>query len=142
MSDWAQSWAYEQRLGRWRETNSGKRAWKGDPGAKSVLAAVATFADEEGYAYCGQETLAEMTDMTERSRKSRPQRHSASCFSEPQTGLQRTLLPSNLEELAALKTEVQEKLLQNAALCSALGRTRTCDLLIRSQKRRVFSRSP
>jgi hypothetical protein len=67
MSVWAQSWAYEQRLGRWRKTNRGKRAWKGDPGAKSVLAAVATFADENGYAYCGQETLAEMTDMTERS---------------------------------------------------------------------------
>ena len=40
---------------------------EGDPGAKSVLAAVATFADENGYAYCGQDTLAEMTDMTERS---------------------------------------------------------------------------
>ena len=67
MSVWAQSWAYEQRLGRWRGTKGGKKAWKGDPGAKSVLAAVATFADENGYAYCGQETLAEMTDMTERS---------------------------------------------------------------------------
>jgi hypothetical protein len=67
MSVWAQSWAYEQRLGRWRETKKGKRSWKGDPGAKSVLAAVATFADENGYAYCGQDTLAEMTDMTERS---------------------------------------------------------------------------
>lgn len=67
MSVWAQSWAYEQRLGRWRETKKGRRSWKGDPGAKSVLAAVATFADEEGYAYCGQDTLAEMTDMTERS---------------------------------------------------------------------------
>ena len=67
MSVWAQSWAYEQRLGNWRETKGGKKTWKGDPGAKSVLAAVATFADEMGYAYCGQETLAEMTDMTERS---------------------------------------------------------------------------
>ena len=67
MSVWAQSWAYEQRLGRWRGTKKGRRAWKGDPGAKSVLAAVATFADEKGYAYCGQDTLAEMTDMTERS---------------------------------------------------------------------------
>jgi hypothetical protein len=67
MSVWAQSWAYEQRLGRWRETEKGKMSWKGDPGAKSVLAAVATFADENGYAYCGQDTLAEMTDMTERS---------------------------------------------------------------------------
>ena len=67
MSVWAQSWAYEQRLGRWRETGKGRRSWKGDPGAKSVLAAVATFADENGYAYCGQDTLAEMTDMTERS---------------------------------------------------------------------------
>ena len=66
MSVWAQSWAYEQRLGKWRELK-GKKTWKGDPGAKSVLAAVATFADEEGYAYCGQDTLAEMTDMTERS---------------------------------------------------------------------------
>jgi hypothetical protein len=66
MSVWAQSWAYEQRLGRWRELK-GKKTWKGDPGAKSVLAAVATFADENGYAYCGQDTLAEMTDMTERS---------------------------------------------------------------------------
>lgn len=66
MSVWAQSWAYEQRLGRWREIK-GKKTWKGDPGAKSVLAAVATFADENGYAYCGQDTLAEMTDMTERS---------------------------------------------------------------------------
>ena len=67
MSVWAQSWAYEQRLGNWRETKGGKKTWKGDPGAKSVLAAVATFADEMGYAYCGQGTLAEMTDMTERS---------------------------------------------------------------------------
>ena len=67
MSVWAQSWAYEQRLGRWREKGKGKRSWKGDPGAKSVLAAVATFADEQGYAFCGQDTLAEMTDMTERS---------------------------------------------------------------------------
>ena len=67
MSVWAQSWAYEQRLGKWRDARSGKRTWKGDPGAKSVLAAVATFADENGYAYCGQDTLAEMTDMTERS---------------------------------------------------------------------------
>src|SRR5215218_6698765 len=67
MSVWAQSWAYEQRLGKWRETKGGKKSWKGDPGAKSVLAAVATFADEMGYAYCGQGTLAEMTDMTERS---------------------------------------------------------------------------
>jgi hypothetical protein len=67
MSVWAQSWAYEQRLGRWRETNRGKKTWKGDPGAKSVLAAVATFADANGYAYCGQDTLAEVTDMTERS---------------------------------------------------------------------------
>lgn len=67
MSVWAQSWAYEQRLGKWREKESGERTWKGDPGAKSVLAAVATFADEEGYAYCGQETLSEMTDMTGRS---------------------------------------------------------------------------
>ncbi|MGF1471716.1 MAG: hypothetical protein ACFB50_08255 [Rubrobacteraceae bacterium] len=66
MSVWAQSWAYEQRLGKWREVK-GKKAWKGDPGAKSVLAAVATFADEAGYAYCGQDTLAAMTDMTERS---------------------------------------------------------------------------
>jgi hypothetical protein len=67
MSVWAQSWAYEQRLGKRRELKSGKKSWKGDPGAKSVLAAVATFADEVGYAYCGQGTLAEMTDMTERS---------------------------------------------------------------------------
>lgn len=67
MSVWAQSWAYEQRLGKWRDLKSGRRLWKGDPGAKSVLAAVATFADEAGYAYCGQGTLAEMTDMTERS---------------------------------------------------------------------------
>jgi hypothetical protein len=67
VSVWAQSWAYEQRLGRWRELKEGKRTWKGDPGAKSVLAAVATFADEKGYAYCGQDTLAEMKDMTERS---------------------------------------------------------------------------
>jgi hypothetical protein len=56
-----------------------------------------------------------------------------SCSSEPQTGLRRALLPSNPEELAALKAELWEKLLQNADLCSALGRTRTCDLLIRSQ---------
>jgi len=67
VSVWAQSWAYEQRLGRWRDLGGGKKGWKGDPGAKSVLAAVATFADETGYAYCGQDTLAEMTDMSERS---------------------------------------------------------------------------
>jgi hypothetical protein len=67
MSVWAQSWAYEQCLGKWRESKKGERSWKGDPGAKSVLAAVATFADENGYAYCGQDTLAEMTDMTQRS---------------------------------------------------------------------------
>lgn len=67
MSVWAQSWAYEQRLGRWRGPKGGKRAWKGDPGAKSVLAALATFADEDGYCYAGQDTLSEMTDMSERS---------------------------------------------------------------------------
>lgn len=67
MSVWAQAWAYEQRLGKWRESKAGRKLWKGDPGAKSVLAAVATFADEHGYAYCGQDTLAQMTDMTERS---------------------------------------------------------------------------
>ncbi len=67
MSVWAQSWAYEQRLGKWREPRDGKRSWKGDPGAKSVLAALATFADENGYCYAGQDTLAEMTDMSERS---------------------------------------------------------------------------
>ncbi len=34
----------------------GKEVVEGDPGAKSVLAAVATFADENGYAYCGHTT--------------------------------------------------------------------------------------
>ncbi len=67
MSVWAQSWAYEQRLGRWRDAKEGKKTWKGDPGAKSVLAALATFADEDGYCFAGQDTLAEMTDMSERS---------------------------------------------------------------------------
>ncbi len=67
MSVWAQSWAYEQRLGRWRDAKGGDRTWKGDPGAKSVLAALATFADENGYCFAGQDTLAEMTDMSERS---------------------------------------------------------------------------
>jgi hypothetical protein len=61
------------------------------------------------------------------------QRPSESCFSESQTGRRWTLLPSNPERLAELKAELQEKLLQNTDLCSALGRTRTCDLLIRSQ---------
>jgi hypothetical protein len=45
MNVWAQSCAYEQRLGKWRETKGGKKISMGDPGAKSVLAAVAAFAD-------------------------------------------------------------------------------------------------
>ena len=67
MSVWAQSWAYEQRLGKWRKNKKGEDLWKGDSGAKSVLAAAATFADEDGYAFCGQDTLAEMCDMTPRT---------------------------------------------------------------------------
>ena len=74
--------------------------------------------------------------------KSRPQRPAESCFSESQMGRRWTLLPSNPEWLAELKAELLEKLLQNVDLCGALGRTRTCDLLIRSQKRRVYSCSP
>jgi hypothetical protein len=64
--------------------------------------------------------------------KSRPQRPSETCSSESQTGRRWTLLPSNPERLAELKAELQEKLLQNVDLCGALGRTRTCGLLIRS----------
>lgn len=66
MSVWAQAWSYEQRLGKWREIR-GKRSWKGDPGAKHVLAALATFADEDGYCWVGQDTLAAMTEMTDRT---------------------------------------------------------------------------
>jgi hypothetical protein len=40
---------------------------------------------------------------------------------------------SDPDKLAALKAELQEKPLQIAVFCGALGRTRTCDLLIRSQ---------
>ncbi len=39
----------------------------GNPEAKSVLNAVAVFADEHGVAYPSQRTLAVVTDMTERS---------------------------------------------------------------------------
>lgn len=67
MSVWAQAWAYDQRVGNWRENRSGKSVWRGDSGAKSVLVALATFADENGYCFVGQETLARMTDMSERS---------------------------------------------------------------------------
>jgi hypothetical protein len=67
--------------------------------------------------------------------ESGPQRPSESCFSESQTGRRWTLLPSNPERLAELKAELQEKVLQITVFCRALGRTRTCDLLIRSQPR-------
>jgi hypothetical protein len=68
-----------------------------------------------------------------------PRRLSESRFSESRTGQRWTLLPSNPERLAELKAELQEKLLQNVGLCSALGRTRTCDLLIRSQTSHVLA---
>jgi hypothetical protein len=40
---------------------------------------------------------------------------------------------SDPDKLAALKAEVEEKVLEIRGLSSALGRTRTCGLLIRSQ---------
>ncbi len=46
---------------------------------------------------------------------------------------------SDPDKLAALKAELDEKLLQNKVFRSALGRTRTCDLLIRSRISRVLT---
>ena len=34
MSVWAQSWAYEQRLGKWRETKGGKEDLEGGSGGE------------------------------------------------------------------------------------------------------------
>ena len=42
---------------------------------------------------------------------------------------------SDPDMLATLKTELHKKPLQIAVFCGALGRTRTCGLLIRSQPR-------
>lgn len=47
MSAWATTWAYEQEIG--------------PCGKKAVLVALAHFADEDGFCYPGQETLAGMT---------------------------------------------------------------------------------
>jgi hypothetical protein len=62
MSSWARSWAYEQRVG---ERVNGK--WRKNPGAKSVLAAICEFPDQDGRCWVSQATLARMTDMSERS---------------------------------------------------------------------------
>jgi hypothetical protein len=51
--------------------------------------------------------------------KSRPQRPSESCFSESQMGRRWTLLPSNPERLAELKTDLQEKTPANRGISGA-----------------------
>lgn len=56
MSVWATKWAYEQAVEA--------------AGAKFVLVALAHFADEEGYCYPSQETLALMTAQTDRTVRS------------------------------------------------------------------------
>lgn len=56
MSHWASTWAYEQEI-----QPSGK---------KFVLVALANFADEDGFCYPSQETLAVMTGQTARSVRS------------------------------------------------------------------------
>ena len=58
MSSWARAWAYEQRVG--QEIDG---EWRKNPGAKSVLAAICEFPDQDGRCYVGQETLAGMCDM-------------------------------------------------------------------------------
>jgi hypothetical protein len=53
MSIWAKKWAYEQRTGQ--------------SGAKAVLVALAEFADETGFCFPSQPTLAAMTEIAERT---------------------------------------------------------------------------
>jgi hypothetical protein len=53
MSVFAITWAYSQRTGK--------------PGAKAVLVALANFANEDGECWPAQKTLAEMTDLDEKS---------------------------------------------------------------------------
>lgn len=53
MSLYAIKWAYDQRVGK--------------PGPKAVLVALANFANEDGRCWPGQETLAAMTDMDQRT---------------------------------------------------------------------------
>ena len=53
MSIWAKKWAYEQRVGQ--------------SGAKAVLVALAEFADETGFCFPSQPTLASMTEIKERT---------------------------------------------------------------------------
>jgi DNA-binding transcriptional ArsR family regulator len=53
VSVWAKSWAYEQTTG--------------SPGRKSVLAALAEFADAEGKCRPGQKTIAAMTEFEDRT---------------------------------------------------------------------------
>lgn len=67
MSVWAKTWAYEQRCGKVRTEGRYEGRYKGNPGAKAVLVAIAEFANEEGVCLAGQETIAEMCDMEERT---------------------------------------------------------------------------
>ena len=62
MSVYARIWAYEQAVGEVVEKD-GAKVWRADPGAKFVLTTVAEFTNEQGVAWCGQETIAQMTGM-------------------------------------------------------------------------------
>lgn len=67
MSVWAKSWAYEQRCGEARKSGKYEGKYKGNPSAKSVLVAIAEFANEKGECWASQDTLAEMCDMEPRT---------------------------------------------------------------------------
>ena len=67
MSVWAKAWAYEQRCGKVRAEGRYAGKYKGNPTAKAVLVAVAEFADERGRCWAGQDTIAAMGDMEERT---------------------------------------------------------------------------
>jgi hypothetical protein len=67
VSVWAKGWAYEQRCGGLREDGRYKGRYKGNPGAKAVLIAIAEFADENGVCIAGQDTIADMCDMEVRT---------------------------------------------------------------------------
>lgn len=67
MSVWARSWAYEQRCGKVRTEGRYAGKYKGNPTAKAVLGAIAEFADQRGRCWAGQDTLAAMCDLEERT---------------------------------------------------------------------------
>lgn len=62
MSFYAQAWAGRQQCGEWKGDK-----YHGNPGAKSVLRAIATYADENGIAYPSQETLERETEIADRT---------------------------------------------------------------------------